>query len=87
MSNLSWFIVLYGASCIPQIFAFKYKSKDAQLGLLLLDGALTGSAFVFLWWAIGWWLLPVIIGNMGIGKLLEAMGLRGYDILISLGKA
>lgn len=81
MSNLQWFIVLYGLSCIPWVLAYRIKNRDAQWGLFLIDLALTIPAWFYCWWAIGWWSVVLAIGLSGFGKLIESRWGKGYDNL------
>jgi hypothetical protein len=71
------FTVLYSASFLPWLISFVVTDRGAQWGLFMIDFALTLSAYVFLWWVIGWWSVPLGIGMAGLGKLMQAAGIRG----------
>lgn len=80
--NLLMFIILYGVTFIPWCLSFYSNNFSTQLGLFLIDMGLSIAAYVFLWWYIGWWSVPVGIVMAGIGKIMEGSGIRGYDLIL-----
>lgn len=81
MSSIQMFALLYGLSFIPWLLAFRLKAKDTQVGLWLIDAALSVASYVYLWDAIGAFSLLAIVALTGIGYVCKGLGLRGYDTL------
>jgi hypothetical protein len=79
--NLKLFFVFYVLSCLPWAIASYTYDRQAQWGLFLIDFALTILSYVYLWRAIGWWSLLVLLGLAGFGLFLKGVGLKGYDNL------
>lgn len=79
--NLAVFVLLYGLSFVPMLWAYRYKSRDAQWGLAIIDSTLTIVSYIFLARVIGWWLVPFIIVMIGVGRLMKAAHLEPYTNL------
>lgn len=72
------FFLLYGLSMVPWFFAFFINDKQALGGLFVIDVILTFSAYWYLWWAMHWWSIVVIIGLAALGNVLEGIGVSPY---------
>jgi hypothetical protein len=79
--DLKMFLILYGISLIPYFVSLFVDSKDGQLGLFFIDLGLTIAAYVFLWNAIGWWVIPVSLCLAGVGYVIKSLGIRPYSLI------
>lgn len=86
--NIVMFILFFFLSCIPWLISFVLKDKDVQIGLLILDFALSFVAWLYLYWAIGfWWTVFAGLISYGIGRILQGFGMKGYTTLDIIRKA
>lgn len=80
--NFKMFLVLYGLSCVPWLIAlFSDLDIGGRWGLALMDMALSVAAYIYLYRVIGFWFLLVFIIFMaGLGQILKALDLDGYNL-------